>query len=462
MHGVRRSTNCVTTGACARSSRRRSRELPPRTSGCALSAIDDGDRVAGRPVRGANAPPESGVRCRCGADADRRHRWHRSDLQCRATRCSTGRCRSTDSAQLTVPVSENPEREIRRSSIPYADYADWRDQRDVFEQVALFEPYDVDIAGGETPERVSALEVTEEYFPLMRVQPLAGRLLTNADHDAKSAEVVVISDALWTRRFGADPAIVGKPLRLAGRVVTIVGVAPAGRLWPEKRDVWRPMRPALLDDDTKMRRDNMVFLSIARVRTGRAVRPGEGTHRDHWRASGPGTSREPKGVDRPISSRCANMSWHPRSAWGCSCCSAAPVWYCSIACVNLANLLLARGADRAREMALRSALGASRTRLVRQMLTESLVLAVAGGIAGLLLARWLVQGLKVATTVDLPMLQTLGIDSYCGDCRSLDHPRDGGTLRVAAGAGSVGVSSGRRAARGRSRQRRWTSHQPAA
>ena len=85
-----------------------------------------------------------------------------------------------------MPVSENAEREIRRGSIPYADYADWRDQRDVFEHVALFEPYDVDIAGGETPERVSALEVTEEYFPLMRVQPLAGRLLTNADHEAKS------------------------------------------------------------------------------------------------------------------------------------------------------------------------------------------------------------------------------------------------------------------------------------
>ena len=130
-----------------------------------------------------------------------------------------------ESAQLAVPVSENPEREIHRGSVPCADYADWREQRDVFEQLALFEAFEVDVAGGEAPERASAMEVTGEYFPLMRVQPLAGRLLTNADHDAKSANVVVISDALWSRRFGADPAIVGKPLRIAGRVATIVGVA---------------------------------------------------------------------------------------------------------------------------------------------------------------------------------------------------------------------------------------------
>ena len=110
------------------------------------------------------------------------------------------------------------------------------------------------------------MDVTEEYFPLMRVQPLAGRLLTNGDHDAASADVMVISDALRTRRFGADPAAIGKPLRLAGRVATIVGVAPAARLWPGKQDVWLPLRPAVLDQDTSTRRDNMVYLSIARVR----------------------------------------------------------------------------------------------------------------------------------------------------------------------------------------------------
>ena len=137
-----------------------------------------------------------------------------------------------DGAQLVVPVSVNPARSQRRGSIPYADYADWREQRDVFEQVALFNPIQVDIAGGDTPERVEGVQVTEEYFPVMRVQPLLGRVLAPADHDAKAPRVVVISEGLWKRRFGADPAIAGQSMRLGGNVLTIAGVVPSGRLWP--------------------------------------------------------------------------------------------------------------------------------------------------------------------------------------------------------------------------------------
>jgi putative ABC transport system permease protein len=314
-----------------------------------------------------------------------------------------------ESVRLAVPVSENPEREIRRGSIPYADYADWREQRDVFEQVALFEPFEVDIAGGEAPERVSAIEVTEEYFPLMRVQRLAGRLLTNADHAAASPNVVVISDALWTRRFGADPAAVGKPLRIAGREVVVVGVAPAARLWPEKRDLWLPLRPATLDDDTRSRRDDMVFLSIARVRPdvpfaqarARIATIGERVAREH-----PESRTGWKSDLVPLREYVVD----PQIRLGVLVLLGGAGLVLLIACVNLANLLLARGGDRSRELALRSALGASRRRLVRQMLTESLVVAVAGGIAGLLLARWLVRGLEAAAAVSLPMLETLRID----------------------------------------------------
>jgi putative ABC transport system permease protein len=315
-----------------------------------------------------------------------------------------------ESARLAVPVSENPAREVRRGSVPYADYADWREQRDVFEQVALVDVYEVDVASGEMPERVAATEVTEEYFPLMRVQPLAGRLLTNADHDADAANVVVISDALWTRRFGADPGAIGQPLRIAGTVATIVGVVPAARLWPEKQDLWQPLRPAALDDGTRTRRDNMVYVSIARVRAdvpfaqaqARIASIGERVARDHPQ------SRKGWSSDLiPLREYVVD----PQIRLGMLVLLGGAGLVLLIACVNLANLLLARGADRAREMALRAALGASRRRLLRQMLTESLALAVAGGAAGLLLARWLIEGLKTAATVSVPMLETLRLDS---------------------------------------------------
>ena len=138
--------------------------------------------------------------------------------------------------RLVVPVSTNPARDTRRGSIPFADYMDWREQRDVFEQVALFDPIDVDISGGQTPERVAGMQVTTEYFATLQAQPLLGRTLIPSDHDAKATRVAVISDGLWKRRFGADPAIAGKPMRLAGDTVAIAGVVPGDRTWPMNTD----------------------------------------------------------------------------------------------------------------------------------------------------------------------------------------------------------------------------------
>ena len=314
-----------------------------------------------------------------------------------------------DGAQLVVPVSVNPARSQRRGSIPYADYADWREQRDVFEQVALFNPIQVDIAGGDTPERVEGVQVTEEYFPVMRVQPLLGRVLAPADHDAKAPRVVVISEGLWKRRFGADPAIAGQSMRLGGNVLTIAGVVPSGRLWPTTLDVWLPLRPSLLNDDVRTRRDNMIFLAIARL--GPSVPLGQARARvaaiaDRVAQQDP-ASRKGWSTDLiPL----REYIVEPEIRLGMFVLLAGVGAVLLIACVNLASLLLVRGTERAREMAVRSALGASRLRLLRQMMTESLVLAFAGGAAGLLLARWLVQGLKAAATPDLPMIDTLTID----------------------------------------------------
>ena len=314
-----------------------------------------------------------------------------------------------DGAQLVVPVSVNQARDIDRASIPFADYADWREQRDVFELVALFNPIQIDIAGGDTPERVEGLQVTEEYFPLMRLPPLLGRVFTPADHDAKAPRVVVISEGLWKRRFGADPAIAGQSFRLGGNVVTVAGVVPAERLWPTKLDVWLPLRSSLMSEDVRTRRDNMIFLSIVRLLPSvplAQARAGVAAIADRVAQEHP-ESRKGWSTDLiPL----REYIVEPEIRLGMFVLLAGVGVVLLIACVNLANLLLARGTDRAREMAVRSALGASRRRLLRQMMTESLVLAFAGGAAGLLLARWLVQGLKAAATPDLPMIDTLTID----------------------------------------------------
>jgi putative ABC transport system permease protein len=314
-----------------------------------------------------------------------------------------------DGHRLVVPVSVNAGRGIERGSVPFADYADWRQERDVFEQVALFSPTQIDLGGGEVPERLEALQVSAEYFAAMKALPLAGRVFAQADHEADAPRVAVIADSLWKRRFGGDPQIGGTPIRLGGTVMTIVGVVAADRMWPSAQDIWIPMRPSLLPDDIRNRRDNMIFLSVARLAPGtplsqaraRVVTIADRVAQEH------AASRKGWTTDLiPL----REYIVEPEIRVGMLVLLGGVVFVLLIACVNLANLLLVRGADRARELALRTALGASRSRLVRQLMTESLVLAAAGSAAGLLIARWLLQWLKAASPSEFPMADRLALD----------------------------------------------------
>ena len=315
----------------------------------------------------------------------------------------------TGSDRLVVPVSTNPARGLDRASVPYADYADWRAERDVFDAVALYRPLGLDLAGDTAPERVNGVQVTEDYFSVVTARPIAGRVLAPPDHAADAPPAVVLAEHLWRRRFGADPSLVGRTVRIGGVATTVAGIVDATRLWPRETDVWLPIRPASLPDDVRTRRDNMIFLSIARLRTAGSI--------DQARAR-----------VQAIAARVAHEHASSRAGWstnvlplrdyivepemrlGLMVLLAAAGIVLAIACVNLANLLLARGADRAREMALRSALGASRGRLVRQLVTESLLLAAAGGAAGVAIAQLLVRGLVLTAPRSLPMLEAIRID----------------------------------------------------
>lgn len=311
--------------------------------------------------------------------------------------------------RLVIPVSTNAARGILRGSVPYADYADWSRERDIFAAIALYSPVGVDIAGDVEPERVDALQVTQEYFDVLQVKPLAGRLLRPGDFADGAPRAVVISEGLWKRRFAAAPTTVGSQIRLGGAPADIVGVLSGEAVWPAEQDLWMPLPVATFSEDVRTRRDNMIFLAVARL-------------------SEKSTLAQAKARVEAIAQRIAQDDAAARQGWGSDVVPlreyivdpeirlgmfvilTGAVFVLLIACVNLANLLLARGLDRSREMAVRSALGASRSRLAVQMVTESLVLATLGGVAGLLAARWLLEGLKATAPEAFPMVRTLSID----------------------------------------------------
>src|SRR4051794_2876079 len=315
-----------------------------------------------------------------------------------------------DSARLVVPVSTNPARGFDRASVPYADYEDWRGQRDVFDEGTAYRQGPLDLAGTEAPQRVGGLEGSGGYFRTMAALPLAGRVLVEADYSADAARAVVISDRLWRTHFGTDPKVAGRTVRIGGVTYTVAGVIDARRAWPLKVDLWLPLLPESLDADARTRRDNMIFQSVARLRTGVSLEAG----RARVQAIAARVAREHPESRAGWSSNLIELRddiVEPEVRLGLLVLLGGVGLVLLIACVNLANLLLAKGADRAREVALRAALGASRGRIVRQLMTESLLLAIAGGGAGLALAYWLVRALIAAAPASLPFADAIEIDA---------------------------------------------------
>jgi hypothetical protein len=168
---------------------------------------------------------------------------------------------------LVHPVSTNLGRGIRRGSIPYADFADWRDQGGVFERIALYRRQNIDLTGDGEPERINGLTVSEGYFTLMKVQPLLGRTFRPEDHKSDAALVAVISQGLWQRRFGANPKIIGQTIRLGAAPYTVIGIVAQDSVWPEDRHAWAPLRFGEPTPDM-LRRDNMVWQAVARLKEG--------------------------------------------------------------------------------------------------------------------------------------------------------------------------------------------------
>jgi putative ABC transport system permease protein len=294
-----------------------------------------------------------------------------------------------------------------RETASMPDYLDWKAQNSSFSQMTAYANSNDNLAApGADPERVPSARVIADYFTTLGVTPAVGRWFVPDEFVFGSHRVVVISHRLWARRFGSNPAIVGQAITLNARPYTVVGVAPESARLPARAQLWAPFAVDPSSPPLGRRGD---FLSVvARLKPGisqaRAQSDMDAIGR-RLAAAYPATNAR---VGVVVISLHDQLVGQIRPALLVF--SGAVALVLLIACANVANLLLARATARDREMAVRAALGAGRKRLVRQMLTESLVLAVTGGLLGLALAWWGVQGLKAAAPPTLPRLDEVGLD----------------------------------------------------
>ena len=292
------------------------------------------------------------------------------------------------------------------SDVSAGNYIDAAAGVPAFEAMSALRFSSLNLSEGTTPERVIGARVTANYFDVMGVAPLAGRTFTVDEDQPGRDEVVVLSHRLWTRRFGADPSVVGSAIRLSGRRYTVVGVMPQSfDLTSDSEELWTPIAftPA-----QKVLHDEHYLTVYGRLRPGATPAQAEQQLEAvavRLRREFPRDASELKYTLMPFRDRFVG-DYDTRLF----VLLAAVGVVLLIACGNVANLLLARGAARAREIAVRSALGAGQGRIVRQLLTESVVLALAAAGAGLLLARWFIAAVLAWSPAGVPRLEQARID----------------------------------------------------
>ena len=293
-------------------------------------------------------------------------------------------------------------------SITYADFMDWRDNH-VFGQVALYQDTQMDITGASDPVRVHTAAVTPQFFGAIGVRPAMGRTLGVADYPVDAPRAVVISDRLWRTQFGARPDVAGLTVEISALKRAIVGVLPPGVGWPIDADLWVPFRLSSEQDPDLQRRDNFVYSGIARLKPGSTLASTRATMAalaQRIASEQPNIRKDITTVPTPILQSMLGQTT-PRALW---ILLGAVGLLLLIGCVNVANLQLARAAARRRELAVRTALGASRFRLVRQSMVESATLGIAGGVLGALLAVWMLKMIVAVAPTDVPRIETARID----------------------------------------------------
>jgi predicted permease len=313
--------------------------------------------------------------------------------------------------RLAVLWSEDPAHGLLEGRVSLLNFADWKHRNRSFENMTIFIGQTFLLSTGDgTRERMRSARVDENFFPLLGVQPVLGRVFST-EEERRGAEVVLLSNRMWRNQFGGSAKALGSDLIMDGRKSRIIGVMPAAFRYPfPDTEVWQPMtaHPYWAARDRAAPRSNSNWYALARLRQGvswtQAQSEMSGIARQ-LRVEYPESKNNPEIRVVPLDEQTYGRLRLPLAVLFSSV-----ILMLLIACLNVANLLLARGSARDQEFSMRRALGASRARVAQQLLTESVVLSGAGGVLGLALAAAALKALVAFGPREIPRLQEARID----------------------------------------------------
>ncbi len=296
----------------------------------------------------------------------------------------------------------------RNTYVSHLNFSDWRARQTSFEAISAYSGKfggPSTILGGNEPVRANEVSVYRDFFKALGVAPAIGRTFSPEESNFGTAPVAVVSHGFWQRSLSADPNLANKTLTIGTRSFNVIGVMPAGFSFPEETDVWTSKEQLYADNSS---RSSHNYIGIARLKPGVNIEQAQSEmmgialaiyretaeDKNHYRAAVVSMKEQLTGPIRPALLVLLG----------------AVGFVLLIACANVANLMLARAMGRQKEIAIRAALGAGRLRVVRQLLTESLLLSVLGGAVGLLLAYWLISSLLALAPATIPRLNEIGMD----------------------------------------------------
>jgi putative ABC transport system permease protein len=294
-------------------------------------------------------------------------------------------------------------------SISYPNFTDWRNQNHVFEKIGVYNRNSYNLTGFGEAERILTAQCSADLFSALRANALVGRVFTNDEDKPGAAPVVVLSYALWQRRFGGQNSILNQPITLNGKSYTVIGVMPPDYAFPSRVEMWVPVGPLSDDPNWKERGNHPGLYGVARLKPGMTQAQAQADmntiaanlNKQYPDSNGQNGIRIRTLTEIVVGQTVKDTLW---ILFG------AVAFVLLIACANIANLLLARATGRRKEMAIRAAMGAGRWRIARQLLTESLLLAFVGGGLGLVIARLAIKFILYISPTAIPRSREITLD----------------------------------------------------